>query len=171
MEDNQKDFKKFCPFHSPKDGSAIPKPFPTDILFTTFTPTDTLLLLYYFWGCFMASHVSSLQCLATLMVKELPLKFSRDLSHYRDTYWENEPGFFFWSQVQWKGVIKIDVRKSLGSLQPEYQVKKSRSDMSCSGSEDLQTGQQHHHLLEGANLANVPVATRGVRNAFGRYAT
>lgn len=69
--------------------------------------------------------------------------------------------------------IKTDVRKSLGSLQPEYQVwEKSRSDTSCSGSAHLQTGQQHHHLLEGANLANVPVATKGgVRNAFGRYAT
>lgn len=68
--------------------------------------------------------------------------------------------------------MKIDVRKSLGSLQPEYQVKKSRSDPSCSGSARLQTGQQHHHLLEGVNLANVPVATKGgVRNAFGRYAT
>ena len=102
---DQKEFKNFCLSHTPKDGSAVPKPSSTDILVATLTTTDVHLLLCYSWGCFEASNVSSLQCLAILMVKKFPPKFSLDLSLYHDTSWENEPGFFFRAQVQWKGVI------------------------------------------------------------------
>lgn len=133
------------------------------------------LLLPSFWRCFMTFHVSLLLCFAILTVTKFPIKFGLNLSRYHETYWKKMSLAFSFDHKSREKVSckkKTDVRKSFGSLQPEYQVKeKSRSEMSCSGSARLQKGQQHHHLLEGVNLANVPVATKGgVRNAFGRYA-
>lgn len=163
---DQKDFKKFCPSHNLKAGSPIPNSFPTDILFP---PLTQLLKMFHDFSCFLTSVLCYPYCYKVsykVWPKSLSLPWNLLKKKWAWLF------LLITSPGKRCHVKKTDVRKSFGSLHPEYQVKeKSRSEMSCSGSARLQKGQQHHHLLEGVNLANVPVATKGgVRNAFGRYA-